>query len=569
MIQRLHIDNFAIVSDLTVDLCAGLNILSGETGAGKSIIIGGLNLLLGDRAQTEMIRSGQDVAVVEGTFKGISRVKPILKKLGIEADSESIEIRREIRRNQGSRCFIEGQMVTLADLKAVGQELVDLVGQHHQQLLLDSGNHISFLDDFAGNRKLLEDYQDQYRNYQISKSELGELRSKVKRDHERVELYRFQFQEIEEARLSSEEEGSLLNEKGLVENAEKLKSTYHGLSEILYLGEGSTTETITDAVDKLKQLEKYDNDIAETIESLKGSLYSLQEAGRFLEGRAVQIEYDPQRLQEIEERLDVYYNLKKKYGGSLPELFEYRDKIGDYLANFSDSSNRLDELAEKVSADRVSLSNMAEKLSMRRHKAALRLAGSIEKVLAKLLMGKVEFAVKVSDDVNSSGEYQKNGKSLNLGPNGIDLVELLFSPNPGEELKSLARIASGGELSRVLLALKTVISGKKDKGTCLIFDEIDSGIGGKTASAIGRSLQSLSENHQVLVITHLQQIASCGKNHFLVTKEKHGGRMITQIRKLSYEERKREIGRMISGDMVTRLSIKQAEELLDGKDELG
>jgi DNA repair protein RecN (Recombination protein N) len=561
MIQRLHIDDFAIVSDLTVDFSSGLNILSGETGAGKSIIIGALNLLLGERAQIEMIRSGEEMAVVEGSFQEIEQIKQSLKVLGIESVGGGLDIRREIKRSSASRCFINGQMVTLADLKTIGQKLVDLVGQHHQQLLLDQSNHIHFLDNFAENQNLLDDYHEKYREYQTSKTHLSELRNRVTREKERMELYHFQLHEIESAKLSVEEEDDLLKEKQLLENAENLKSSYYTISEQLYHGEGSTTEIVTEALNRLAPLQKFDNSITEIITALKGSLYSLQEAGRFLQGRSDQIEHDPKRLLEIEERLDTYYNLKKKYGGSLAELFKHKEKIDGELGNFADWSSQLEELGAKVEDGLKTISALAEKLSERRHKSARRLAKQVANSLESLLMGKVEFEVRVLYDESSSGEYDKDGQTINLGPDGMDIVEFLFSPNPGEELKALAKIASGGELSRVLLALKAIVSGK-NKNTCLIFDEIDSGIGGKTASAVGRSLQNLAQDHQVLVITHLQQIASCGENHFLVFKEKSAGRMVTRIKKLSHKERKEEIGRMISGDSVTGLSIKQAEELL-------
>jgi DNA repair protein RecN (Recombination protein N) len=408
---------------------------------------------------------------------------------------------------------------------------------------------------------LLDDYHEKYREYQTAKADLSELRNRVTHEKERMELHRFQLREIESAKLSAIEEDDLIKEKQLLENAENLKSGYYTISERLYHGEGSTTEIVTDALNRLDPLQKFDDSITEIIKSLKSSLYSLQEAGRFLQGRSDHIEHDPKRLREIEERLDTYYNLKKKYGGSLPELFKYKDKIGGELENFGDWSSQLDELSDKVEDGLKTISALAEKLSERRHKSALKLARQVARTLESLLMGKVEFEVRALDDESSSGEYSKDGKAVNLGPDGMDIVEFLFSPNPGEELKALAKIASGGELSRALLALKTIVSGK-NKNACLIFDEIDSGIGGKTASAVGRSLQSLAKGHQVLVITHLQQIASCGENHFLVFKEKSKGRMVTRIKKLSHKERKEEIGRMISGDSVTRLSIKQAEELL-------
>ncbi|NIR67085.1 MAG: DNA repair protein RecN [candidate division Zixibacteria bacterium] len=558
----MHISNFAIVSDLKVEFFPGMNILSGETGAGKSIIIGALNLLLGERAQTEMIRSGSEMAVVEGHFKASRQVSRILKELDMEAQTDTIEIRREIRKNASSRCFLNGQMVTVSDLKKLGLELVDLVGQHHQQLLLNPANHVRFLDDFAGNQNNLEKYHELYNKYQSAKTKLIELKSRVAREKEKMELYRFQIQEIDAAKLSLEEEEELNRERRILENAETLKTSYYSISERLYHGEESVTELLNEALGRLEPLEKYDASLDDSLDIIKSSLFNLEEAGRNLERRSQEIEHDSERLQKIQERLDIYYNLKKKYGGSLEQLFKYREEIGAALNSFSDSSADLDNLMIAVETDLKKLCELADRLSDARHDSATALSKKVEKELTGLLMGKVDFEVKITADESYNGEYKREGMSLSLGPDGYDSVEFLFSPNPGEEKKPLSKIASGGELSRVLLAIKTIVSGK-NKSSSLIFDEIDSGIGGKTASAVGRSLQNLAKKHQVLVITHLQQIAAFGESHFLVFKEKSNGRMITQIRKLTLKQRKEELGRMISGEKVTELSLKQAEELLE------
>jgi DNA repair protein RecN (Recombination protein N) len=564
MITRLHIEDFAIVSDLSVNFFPGMNILSGETGAGKSIIIGALNLLLGERAQTEMIRTGKDQAIVEGHFTIRAEIWDIMKKSGIQGKGKALEIRREIRKNASSRCFLNGQICTVGDLKEIGQRLVDLVGQHHQQLLLNPENHVGFLDQFAGNHDLLEKYHLLYKKYNSAKTELSELENKIAREKEKSELYRFQLQEIESAKLSLEEEQELTEERQILENAESLKSAYYAVSERIYHGEASLTELLKESLDTLEPLRKFDNSLEQILKSIKSSMFDLQEAGRTLESRSQEIEHDPERLRAAEERLDIYYNLKKKYGGSLEELFQYRDKIQASLESFRDRSDQLANLKQAVKQDLAELSAIADKLSASRHKSAKKLAGLVESELERLLMGRVEFAVRIKENESSSGEYKRDTKNLVLGIDGYDIVEFMFSPNPGEEKKSLAKIASGGELSRVLLAIKTIISSKSNE-SCLIFDEIDSGIGGKTASAVGKSLQSLAQKHQVIVITHLQQIAAFGENHFLVFKEKSDGRMITKIRKLTLKQRKEEIGRMISGEKITDLSIRQAEELLDKK----
>lgn len=562
MIKRLHITDFAIVSNLSVEFASGLNILSGETGAGKSIILGALNLLLGERAQLEMIRTGAEQAVVEGWFESFPIVSRMLKELNLEPSTETIEIRREIRRNGRSRCFINGNMVALTDLKNIGGILIDLVGQHHGQLLLNKNNHVLFLDEYAGNSILLEKYQTTFESYNKTKADLMTLKRKIQTQTEKHELYKFQLQEIESANLSAPEEIKLDGEKQILENAEKLKSSYYDISEQLYHGENSTTEILTGAFSKLDDLKKYDNSLEKTIESLKENLISLQEIGRFLESRSQEIEHDPKRLQKIEDRLEIYYNLKNKYGGSLPELFNYQEKISSSLNDFTDSSKALSQLENELAISLRDSILLAEKLSKKRHQSGANLSREIASNLSALRMGQVDFEIQINYHIDCEGEYSNDGKQIMLGSDGFDEVEFLFSPNPGEDVKALAKIASGGELSRVLLALKTIVSAKNEN-SCLIFDEIDSGIGGKTASAVGKSLQKLARDHQVVAITHLQQIAACGETHFLVFKEKTDQRMTTHIKKLTLKQRKEEIGRMISGDNVTNLSLRQAAEMLN------
>lgn len=564
MISKLSIQNFAIVSSLEVEFRPGLNILSGETGAGKSIIIGALNLLLGERAQTEMIRSGEQAAVVEGIFKGIELSPALQAEIEIELDGEVLEIRREIRQDRASRCFINGQMVTVADLKHLGHHLVDLVGQHHQQLLLNSENHINFLDQYIGHRKILQEYRETFDNYQKARSDLRQLKQAVAHEREKMELYRFQIDEIDSADLSVSEESELENNLQVLENAEELKSAYYQGAEELYQSEQAICDRLDQVIGLLQPLEKFDFELKDNLSHLRDSLYNLQEIGRNLLSRSETIEHDPAQLTKTRERLDQYYELKKKYGGSLEELFAYRQRILNDLENYTGNSDRLTNLEDEIEAVRISLVSLAGKLSRERQSGSPKLAGRVEQNLKDLLMDKVEFEVLVTQPETPAGECEIGGKTYRLGPDGIDVVEFRFSPNPGEELKPLAKIASGGELSRVLLAIKSVLS-EKQVSSALIFDEIDTGLGGRAASAISRQLDALSDHYQVIVITHLQQIAAAGDNHYLVYKQEDDGRMTTRIRRLTLKQRKQEIGRMISGERITALSLKQAEELLKQK----
>jgi DNA repair protein RecN (Recombination protein N) len=564
MINKLSIQNFAIVSSLEVEFKPGLNILSGETGAGKSIIIGALNLLLGERAQTEMIRSGEQTAVVEGIFNGIELPSTVAKEIDIETGVEVLEIRREIRQDRASRCFINGQMVTVADLKQIGQHLVDLVGQHHQQLLLNSENHIRFLDQYIGHRRALDDYREKYDRYQKARSDLRQLEHVVAREREKMELYRFQIDEIDSAGLSVSEENDLDNQLHILENAEELKSAYFQGAEELYQSEQAICDRLDEVIGLLQPLDKYDPELKDNLSHLRDSLYNLQEIGRNLLSRSEAIEHDPAQLEKTRERLDQYYELKKKYGGSLEVLFSYRRRIESELQGYTDSSNRLANLEAEIEDLRTRLVKLAEKLSHKRRSGSSKLARQVERNLKNLLMDKVEFEVVVTQAEAPEGDCEIGDKTYRLGPDGIDVVEFRFSPNPGEELKSLAKIASGGELSRVLLAVKSILS-EKQAASSLIFDEIDTGLGGRAASAISHQLSALSHHNQVIVITHLQQIAAAGENHYLVYKQEDDGRMITRIRRLTLKQRKQEIGRMISGERISALSLKQAEELLKQK----
>lgn len=563
MIRKLRVENYAIVRDLEVEFDNGLTILSGETGAGKSIIVGALGLILGERASSETVRSGEDVAVVEAEIDDLpKRTLDSLRDIGVAIEGQTVIFRREVQNRGSSRAFINNQVVTLGNLKAIASEMVDLIGQHQQQYLINVDHHLGFLDNFGGLSSLCDDVGTLYNRSVALDAELEQLEANALRNKEMAELHKFQIQEIEQAGLSCEEEESLGSEKRVLENAEKLKSTLGFASSDVFLAENSITSRIAQVESMLRDLAKIDESISESLESASGARYELEELGRTLASRAEAIEADQNRLKEIEGRLDIYYNLKKKYGGSIDALSEYHEKIKRAVDSDADLDSRIEEIRGELETTRTKLTEAAIMLSDRRQKNAGTLSKKVEKEIAQLGIAKAQFEVRVTRRKSDNGLIESEGARYDVYSNGIDDVEFYFCANRGEELRPLAKIASGGELSRVMLALKSVGANRKKLET-LIFDEVDSGIGGEVAAAVGRKLRDLAKKHQIVVITHLQQIAAAGDHHYRVYKEKSSGRMVTRISKLTDKERREEIGRMLSGEKLTETSLTQAEELLE------
>ena len=556
------IKNYAIARSLTIDFDNRLTILSGETGAGKSILIGALSLILGERASSETVRSGKDLAVVEAEISDIPRSAIMeLRNLDVDCNGEVLTFRREVQAKGASRAFVNGRMVPLGALKKIAASMFDLVGQHQHQYLTNADHHIIFLDTFAGLTDLCAEMSRLYDLHNDLKRQLDELQADSARQKEMMELYRFQVQEIEQADLSSREEESLLSEKRILENAEMLKTSLGNISTSLVIDDNSVTSRIAQLEIMLKRVSEIDTSLLESHENLVNSRYALEDIGMLLASRAEKMDVDPDRLQEIEERLDTYYDLKKKYGGSLELLNEYYDKIKVDLDSDFDMSSRIESLREQLGEVEGQLADAALGLSEKRRKHAESLSQKIEKELSQLGIAKGRFEVRITRREDENGLIESQDKRYRVERDGIDEVEFYFCANRGEELRPLAKIASGGELSRVMLALKTVGAAKRNLET-LIFDEIDSGIGGEVAVAVGRKLRQLSKKHQVLVITHLQQIAAAGEYHYRVYKEKEDDRMVTKIKKLTDNERRKEIGRMLSGDKPTQTALKQADELL-------
>ncbi len=563
MLRNLRIRNYALVEDLEVEFYPGLNVLTGATGAGKSIILGALNLILGERASSDMIRSGSDTAMVEASFE--PKPNPVfesfLSQLGLNCPNNTLIIRREVSSKGISRGFVNDRQITLGTLKLIGDRLADLHGQHEHQSLLNVTRHIEYLDDFGNLNHSLASVSQNYNALKEKQKRLGEVEKGRKLDQERKTLYDFQIKEIERANLTLPEEERLIQDKRILENTEELCQLSSSVYQNLYGGEGSIQERLSLASKEIKRGTQLDPRLKETKENLDSSMIQLQELSRFLESYKDSLEFDPEKLEAIRERLNLIGTLKKKYGNSIDEILAYAQKIKEELNRIEDKDQIVSELKEDIERLSGILKKECLLLSRERNARASDLAKKTQATLSELGMDKTKFEVQITSAEDENGLLEIAGKRYSVDEKGMDQVEFFVSPNPGEELKPLAKIASGGEISRIMLALKSILA-KADQVFTMIFDEIDVGIGGEVASAVGKSLKKLASSHQVIVITHLQQIASQADHHFKVFKESSKGRTVTKIKKLKEGERVEEIARMISGERIGELALKQAREMI-------
>lgn len=568
MLQELRIKNFALIDEATLEFDPKCNILTGETGAGKTVIVEAMNLLLGDRADTTLIRSGAPEASVEGLFfMSDQQQRLIASVLGddLEFKGELI-IGRVISTEGKSRCYLNGRLVNLGLLGEMGRLLVDIHGQHEHQSLLNVSSHLDYLDRYAG-RSLLSlksTYQVIFKKWLDIKETLDKLKQNIEETNDQAELLRFQIDEIERAKLSAEEEESLLAEREIVRHAERLFEA----AGFAYQSLGGHEEESDGALDKqrtaLSELERVagvDRRLDQIIESLRNVLFEAEDLVLSLREYREEVEFSPQRLEEIESRLSLIGDLKKKYGQTIEEIVAYQSKARKQMEKMDSSPEKIGQLELEKEEIETELADKAGQLSAERTAAARKFEDDVRTQLAELNMPKAQFKVALKQEEADDGLLVDGGR-FKLTADGMDQIEFMISPNVGEPVKPLSKIASGGEISRVMLALK-IIFGEADTIPTLIFDEVDVGIGGKTAAAVGQKLALLSQNHQVICITHLPQIASCADCHFFVSKTEEAGRTLTRVTGLDYEGRINEIARMISGAEVSEASRKHAQELID------
>ncbi len=549
MLSNLQIENIAVIKSASIDFENGFNVMTGETGAGKSIVIDSLNAILGERTSRELIRSGADSASVCAEFQNVGdNVKNELEKLGIEKD-DTLIVSRKLTPDGKNVCRINGMPATVSMLKALGVQLVNIHGQLDNQSLLSPETHCSFTDKLAGSGRELNVFKELYSLYIKKKNELKSLNTDVNEKNRRLDILNYQIEEIQKADIRPGEKDELTEKLGFLRNAEKVLDLLHTAYAALN-GDGEmpgAADIAADAASKLLSAADYSSDFAETANGVNDAAMNLSAYTEELRDKIYSLDYDPNETERAEERLDVIYRLSQKYGDSEEEILAYLENAEKERDALSFSDERAEQLrAETEKAYNEALA-AAKKLSEIRIEAGKKFSADVERELAFLDMPSVKFIVN-----DSVGELYENG---------IDNIEFLLSANVGEEPKPLSKIASGGELSRIMLAIKCVLSELDDIDT-LIFDEIDSGVSGRAALKIAAKMKELSKTHQVICVTHLAQIAAFADEHKLISKEEKDGRTYTCIASLDYDGRKYELARIMGGLTVTQSILNSAEELL-------
>ncbi|MBT2677570.1 DNA repair protein RecN [Bacillus sp. ISL-35] len=553
MLNELSIRNFAIIESLSVSFNKGLTVLTGETGAGKSIIIDAIHLLVGGRGSAEFVRHGEDKAEIEGLFFIEGENHPCKSKaaeFGIEIEDGMIVLRRDIAASGKSVCRINGKLVTIAVLREVGSTLIDIHGQHEHQELMDETRHINLLDQFGSDEILpaLQEYQLVYRSYEQTLKKLKNLSENEQQMAHRLDLIQFQHDEILSANLMMNEDEELLEERRKLANFERIfesiQTSYNALQ-----GDQKGLDWIGLVMDNLQSAAELDPEYKTVAETVANSYYMLEDAARTIRNDLDSLEYDPQRLLEIEDRLNEINQLKRKYGKSIEEILEYASKIEEEIETLQNKEVHIGQMEKELASLKKDLRIEAHNLTETRKKWAKKLTKLIHKELKELYMEKAVFELKIDSDLDV---FQKNG---------ADKVEFYISTNPGEPLKPLSKVASGGELSRIMLALKSIFS-KHQGVTSIIFDEVDTGVSGRVAQSIAEKIYNVSTGSQVLCISHLPQVAAMADTHLYIAKVIKNGRTKTSVTPLSSSDKVKEIGRMISGVEITELTKQHAEELL-------
>ncbi|NLY43560.1 MAG: DNA repair protein RecN [Clostridiaceae bacterium] len=560
MLSQLHIENVAIVDKIDICFEKGLNVLTGETGAGKSIIIDSINMVLGERTSRDLIRSGEDKAVVEALFYVDSESAcEMLAQMGIELDDDrALLISREITATGRNVCRVNGRIVTSAMLREISKYLVNIHGQHDNQALLQWDKHIEFLDRYAGDEllKIKEDYQQVYEKIRGLENEMRKISGDERELERKIDLLQFQLEEIEKAKLKPGEEEELTSQRLLMSNTEKIMQSVSNAYDILYTGSRSTSvyDGISEALKNLGEVERFDERLRKFYKALEDISYQLDDVIRDIRDYRDYLEYDPALLESIEQRLDLLFKLKRKYGSTIEEVLDYCNKVKKELEDIFNREERRKKLEGEIEKYTNRLEQLGEMLSQCRKEAAKELEQKIINELKDLDMNKVRFKVKVDKMWDKSG-------SIEFTRQGCDRVEFLISTNVGEQLKPLAKIASGGEMSRIMLAIKTVLADADEVNT-LIYDEIDIGVSGRAAQKIAEKLSYAAQKKQILCVTHLAQIACMADHHYLIEKNTHENRSITSVQKLTLQNRKKELARIIGGAAITDLTLKNAEEMI-------
>jgi len=549
MLTELHIQNFALIDDLRLEVGPGFSVLTGETGAGKSIIVDAMSVALGERAGSEMVRTGAEKAVVEAVFD-VSDNQPaadIASEYGFEPQEGLLILSREIARGGRSQSRINSRPTTTAVQKEITGRMIDIHGQHEHQSLLSIPIHIDIFDAWCGPdvARLREQAHCLYVELSDVLAERDRLQTDERERARMLDLYQFQSDEIAAANLQPGEEEELANERNRLANAEKLYAAASEIHDAL-AGDGAAIDSLGSASISAERMARMDPSMESFVETINQALIAAQDALAAIRDYRDEVEANPARLEQIEERLDAIRLLKRKYGDTIEEIIRYADQLAGKIDDLVNAESRSQELTGRIDDLRRRLESVSSELAAIRKKSAPEFEKGVESELADLAMGKTRFEVNITP--------------IDPGPKGADAVEFLISPNPGEPVKPLAKIVSGGEMSRIMLALKSVAVAAEVP--TLVFDEIDSGIGGRTAQVLGDKLASISRGYQVLCVTHLAQIASKASAHFTVEKIVTGGRSFVTVRNLVKEERVTELARMLGGEETSSAAVEHAREML-------
>ncbi|MCI9085498.1 MAG: DNA repair protein RecN [Clostridia bacterium] len=548
MLNHLSIKNVAVIDRLGVDFHSGVSVLTGETGAGKSIIIDSINMILGDRANKGLVRYGSDKAVVQAVFDADESVIPILEENDIDADDGQIVITRQLTGEGKSVARINGMVVTLNVLRDIADKLINIHGQHDSQALLTPAKHISFLDAYAVNDEYIRKYRECLKRKRETEKKIQSLEMDEQEKMRRIDLLEYQVDEISKAELEKGEDEELKEQREIYANAEQITGAVAEAYMNIYGGDEAAYDSISAAVDALAAVNGVNPKLKSMYEALSGVMYSLEDVAHEVKEFGDSVEFDEQALNDVEERLDLISKLKRKYGAEIEDILKYLETARKDLEDIKLSDERTNELKEELCSIVSELQGYGKELSKRRAKYAEVLEKGIEQSLHELNMERSQFKV----NIETSDEFYENG---------MDRVEFLISTNPGEPLKPLVKIASGGELSRVMLAIKSILADSDNVDT-LIFDEIDTGVSGRAAMSIAKKLSEIGRGKQVICITHLPQLTAAADNHYLIQKNTEGEMASTTLTELDGEQREIELARIIDGGEVTELALSHAREML-------
>ena len=554
MLLEISIKNFAIIESISLNFEKGMTVLTGETGAGKSIIIDAMNMMLGARATTEVIRHGAPKTEIEGLFSidNNRTLEEIFDEQGLELSDEII-IRREILQNGRSISRVNGQMVNLSVLRTIGQQLVDIHGQHDQEELMRPHRHIQMLDEFGDTSffELKEAYQMSFDNYRRMRKQVLDIKKNQQEHKARIEMLEFQMAEIEAANLKAGEDVTLNQERDRLLNHKHIADTLTNAYSMLDNEEFSSLANVRSAMNDMESLEEFDQEYREISSSLSESYYVLEDITKRLESIIDDLDFDGNRLMQVESRLDLIHTITRKYGGSVDDVLEYFAKITDEYNLLTGNNLSSEDMEIELKKLEKNLVDLAGQVAQARHKIAQDLEAEIKQELQDLYMEKAQFQVRFSQ-----GKFSREGN---------ESVEFYISTNPGEDFKPLVKVASGGELSRLMLAIKSAFSRKEGK-TSIVFDEVDTGVSGRVAQAIAQKIHKIGQNGQVLAISHLPQVIAIADYQFFIEKISNEHSTVSTVRLLTVEERIEEVAKMLAGENVTEAALNQARELLQSKE---